>query len=43
MYRVSKRNGVKTVLSLLIGEWAPVFYSAIFRGFAGKIAKDYDF
>jgi GT2 family glycosyltransferase len=43
MHRVLKRNGIKTVFSLLIGAWAPAFYSAIFRGFAGKIAKDYDF
>ena len=43
LYRTAKRNGLKTSISLIFGSLAPVFYTAIYRGLKGRIAKDYDF
>ena len=43
LYRITKKNGLKVTLSLLVGNLAPLFYTSIYRGLSGKIAKDYDF
>lgn len=40
--RTASRNGVGSVLSLVLGRNAPVFYSAIARGLQGKIGKDFN-
>ncbi len=42
LFRISKKNGLKTSISLVVGSLAPVFYIAIYRGLRGRIAKDYD-
>jgi hypothetical protein len=39
--RTGDRNGLNTVLSLLVGKDSRSFYAAIVRGFQGKPAKDY--
>lgn len=41
MGRMTSRNGVRFVLSLLMGQYASTFYTAIARGLQGKIGKDY--
>ena len=43
LFRIAKKNGLKTSISLISGSLAPVFYTAIYRGLMGKIGKDYDF
>jgi len=43
LFRIAKKNGLKTSISLISGSLAPVFYTAIYRGLRGRIAKDYDF
>ena len=40
--RTASRNGVGSVLSLVLGRNASVFYSAIARGLQGKIGKDFN-
>ena len=39
--RMGKRNGIVFVFSLLMGRYALVFYTAVFRGLKGKIGKDF--
>jgi len=43
LFRIAKKNGLKTLISLILGSLAPLFYTAVYRGFRGRIAKDYDF
>ena len=43
LFRIAKKNGLKTSISLILGSLAPLFYTAVYRGFRGRIAKDYDF
>jgi len=43
LFRIAKKNGLKTSISLIAGSLASVFYTAIYRGLRGRIAKDYDF
>ena len=40
--RTAKRNGIAVAISYVIGKGAPAFYSAIGRGLAGKVGKDFD-
>lgn len=40
--RTSKRNGITVAISYVFGKGAPAFYSAIVRGLAGKLGKDFD-
>lgn len=40
--RVAKRNGIGNALSYVTGRQAPAFYSAIRRGLAGQVGKDFD-
>lgn len=39
--RMASRNGIGFVLSLLMGRYASVFYTAIVRGLQGKVGKDF--
>ena len=40
--RTAQRNGLREALSYVIGKRAPAFYSAIGRGLACKVGKDFD-
>jgi rhamnopyranosyl-N-acetylglucosaminyl-diphospho-decaprenol beta-1,3/1,4-galactofuranosyltransferase len=42
LWRIASRNGIVFVFSMLIGNQAPAFYMAIFRGFRGKVGKDFN-
>jgi rhamnopyranosyl-N-acetylglucosaminyl-diphospho-decaprenol beta-1,3/1,4-galactofuranosyltransferase len=42
LVRISKRNGIATALSLVVGRAAPTFYSAIVKGLKGRLGKDFD-
>jgi GT2 family glycosyltransferase len=42
LVRTARRNGLSSVVSLLFGRTSSSFYSAISRGLAGRIAKDFD-
>lgn len=39
--RMASRNGIGFVLSILMGRYASVFYTAIVRGLQGKVGKDF--
>ncbi len=39
--RTAKRNGVRELMSYLLGQDAPVFYLAVARGLRGKIGRDF--
>jgi len=41
LYRVMIRNGFKDVLSYIFGRRSKSFYLSIYRGFQGKLAKDF--
>ena len=43
LFRIAKKNSLKTSISLVFGSLAPIFYKAIYRGLRGRVAKDYDF
>ena len=42
LVRSARRNGLSSVISLLFGRLSSPFYSAIARGLAGQIGKDFD-
>ena len=42
LFRTTKRNGIKSIYSLLIGQNRNCFYPAIRRGLKEKIGKDFD-
>ncbi|MBE0623737.1 MAG: glycosyltransferase [Burkholderiales bacterium] len=42
LYRMAARNGIAFVIALLVGRYAPVFYTAIARGLQGKVGKDFN-
>ena len=42
LVRTAKRNGIAVAISYVFGKGAPAFYSAIARGLAGKLGKDFD-
>jgi rhamnopyranosyl-N-acetylglucosaminyl-diphospho-decaprenol beta-1,3/1,4-galactofuranosyltransferase len=42
LMRTAQRNGFGEALSYLVGKRAPAFYSAIGRGLAGKVGKDFN-
>lgn len=42
LMRTAKRNGLGEAMSYVVGKRAPIFYSAISRGLACKVGKDFD-
>jgi len=42
LMRTAQRNGFGEALSYVVGKRAPAFYSAISRGLANKVGKDFD-
>lgn len=42
LVRTAKRNGLAVAISYVVGKGAPAFYSAIERGLAGKVGRDFD-
>jgi rhamnopyranosyl-N-acetylglucosaminyl-diphospho-decaprenol beta-1,3/1,4-galactofuranosyltransferase len=42
LLRTAQRNGLGEALSYVVGKRAPAFYSAIGRGLAGKVGKDFN-
>lgn len=41
LFRITQRNGIGFVFSIILGKYASVFYTAIFRGLKGDIGKDF--
>ncbi len=42
LVRVSRRNGISAVLSLVVGPAAPTFYGAILKGLRGRLGMDFN-